>query len=131
MSIDQDCMYAQIVPSGQEGTRISTGLLQFRNNFAVQKQVCVFAFVCMFVRTCAIACAHISVYLCVCVWCVCVCVCVCQWAGYEQTRVAMCKHQDRQVLCYSRCRLHHYTKLLWREIKTKDTLEPKMGCRTS
>jgi len=77
MSIDQDCMYAQIVPSGQEGTRISTGLLQFRNNFAVQKQVCVFAFVCMFVRTCAIACAHISVYLCVCVWCVCVCVCVC------------------------------------------------------
>ena len=30
-----------------------------------------------------------------------------------------------------RCRLRHYTKLPWREIKTKDTLEPKMGCRPS
>ena len=27
-----------------------------------------------------------------------------------------------------RCRLRHYTKVPWREIKTKDTLEPKMGC---
>ena len=30
-----------------------------------------------------------------------------------------------------RCRLRHYTKAPWRDIKTKDTLEPKMGCRPS
>ena len=27
--------------------------------------------------------------------------------------------------------LRHYTKLPWKEIKTKDTLEQKMGCRPS